>query len=167
MSLSPTDVSYEDVRDFLYAEARYLDDKKWDEWLECYTKTVEFWMPSWDDDDTLVTDPQREISLMYYAHRDGLEDRVFRIRTEKSSASTPQPRTSHNLSNIEILERRADGIDVRFNWVTFSHRYKATTTFFGTSLYTLVPEDGQLKIAKKTVVLKNDYIPHVIDVYHV
>ena len=73
-------------------------------------RTVEFWMPAWDDDDTLVTDPQREISLIYYNNRGGLEDRVFRIKTDRSSAtSLPEPRTSHNISNVEIVEsdRRA------------------------------------------------------------
>ena len=66
-------------------------------------------MPSWDDDDKLVTDPQTEISLIWYAHRGGLEDRVFRIRTERSSAtSLPEPRTSHNISNVEILEQNRE-----------------------------------------------------------
>lgn len=60
-------------------------------------------MPSWDDDGSLVTDPQREISLIYYTDRQGLEDRVFRIETERSSATIPDTRTSHNISNVEIL----------------------------------------------------------------
>ena len=29
-------ISFEQVRDFLFAEARYLDDSQWDNWLECY-----------------------------------------------------------------------------------------------------------------------------------
>jgi benzoate/toluate 1,2-dioxygenase beta subunit len=160
-------MTYETVRDFLYAEARYLDDKQWDKWLECYDKEVEFWVPSWDDDGTLVTDPHSQISLMYYAHRDGLEDRIFRIQTEKSSASTPEPRTAHQISNIEILESDDTGADIRFNWVTHSHRYKTTTTFFGTSHYRLAKDGDQIRIKRKTVVLKDDYIPHVIDVYHI
>lgn len=80
--------------DFLYREARLLDDRQWDEWLECYSPKVEYWMPAWDDHDTLTEDPQSEISLIYYPSRDGLEDRVFRIKTERSSASTPEPRTA-------------------------------------------------------------------------
>ena len=55
----------ETVRAFLYNEARLLDDRQFDEWLECYHPDSEFWMPAWDDDDTLVTDPEREISLIY------------------------------------------------------------------------------------------------------
>ena len=68
---------------------------------------AEFWMPAWDDDDTLVTDPQREISLIYYTNRGGLEDRVFRIKTDRSSAtSLPEPRTGHNITNVEIVDAR-------------------------------------------------------------
>ena len=47
-------LSPEDVRQFLYREARFLDDKEWDNWLALYAPNVEFWMPSWDDDDQLV-----------------------------------------------------------------------------------------------------------------
>ena len=52
--------------DFLYREARLLDDRQWDDWLACYSPKAEFWMPAWDDHDTLTEDPQREISLIYY-----------------------------------------------------------------------------------------------------
>ena len=43
---------------FLYREARYLDDRDWDAWLSLYAHDAEFWMPAWDDDDTLTEDPQ-------------------------------------------------------------------------------------------------------------
>ena len=92
--------------DFLYREARLLDDRQWDDWLQCYSPDVEFWMPAWDDQDSLTEDPHREISLIYYPNRDGLEDRVFRIKTERSSASTPEPRTAHLIANLEVPERR-------------------------------------------------------------
>ena len=54
-------LTYEAVRDFLYREARYLDDKQWDEWLELYASDATFWMPAWDDRDQLVENPQTEI----------------------------------------------------------------------------------------------------------
>ena len=98
-------ISLSEVEQFLYREARLLDDREFDEWLEFYAPDAEFWMPAWDDDDTLVTDPQREISLIWYGNRGGLEDRVFRIKTDRSSAtSLPEPRTCHNITNVEILE---------------------------------------------------------------
>ena len=163
----PSSLSVEDVRQFLYREARFLDAKDWESWLALYAPDAEFWMPSWDDDDELVTDPQTQISLIWYSHKGGLEDRVFRISTERSSAtSMPGPRTSHNINNVEIL-RQGNGVcELRFNWVTFSYRYKTVDTYFGTSFYTLDTTAAQPLIKRKKVILKNDYIHHVVDIYH-
>jgi benzoate/toluate 1,2-dioxygenase beta subunit len=125
-------------------------------------------MPSWDDDDQLTEDPQSEISLIYYPNRNGLEDRVFRIKTERSSASMPEPRTNHMISNVEILADHGDSLDVRYNFHTLSHRYKVTDHFFGSVFLTLkVINEGSFQITRKKIVLKNDYISQVIDIYHI
>ncbi len=161
-------ITVDEVEQFLYAEARMLDDRDFEGWLECYAPDAEFWMPAWDDDDTLVTDPQREISLIWYGNRGGLEDRVFRIRTDRSSAtSLPEPRTGHNITNVEIIGQEGDSVDVRFNWFTLYYRYETVDTYFGTSFYTLDLSSGRPRIKSKKVVLKNDYIHHVVDIYHV
>ncbi len=161
-------LSVADVRQFLYREARFLDDKEWDSWLELYAPNAEYWMPAWDDDDQLVTDPQKEISLIWYGHKGGLEDRVFRIKTERSSAtSMPEPRTAHNISNVEILRQGGGVCELRCNWVTFSYRHKTVDTYFGTSFYTLDTTAAPPLIKRKKVILKNDYIHHVVDIYHV
>ena len=161
-------MTLEQAQQFLYREARALDDKEWDDWLAHYAPQAEFWMPAWDDDDRLVEDPKTDISLIYYGHKGGLEDRVFRIRTERSSAtSLPEPRTSHNISNVAILEQDGATCKLRFNWFTLNFRYKTVDTYFGTSYYTIDVAGDRPLITNKRVVLKNDYIHHVIDVYHI
>jgi len=161
------------VAAFLYREARLLDDEAWDDWLDCYHPDAQFWMPSWDDDGKLVSDPQREISLIYYPTRQGLEDRVFRIKTERSSATVPDTRTSHNIANVEIEKQEGGRVTVRFNWHTLSHRYRTDFSYFGMSRYVIDfgagggAESAQPRILDKYVVLKNDYIHQVIDVYHI
>jgi len=164
-------LSYREICAFLYHEARLLDDRRFDEWLECYSPDAEYWMPAWTDDDELCTDPQTEISLIYYANRRGLEDRVYRLNTERSSASTPEPRSAHFIGNVEVLESRDGQVDLRYNWHTLSHRYQQTQQFFGTTFLTLdtagVSGDRMPKILKKKIVLKDDYIHQVIDIYHV
>ena len=160
-------ISYHDIQAFLYREARLLDDREWDEWLTLYHKDAEFWMPAWDDDDQLTRDPHSEISLIYYPNREGLEDRVYRIKTERSGASTPEPRTTHQVTNLEVLSQEGDTVALRFNWHTLSHRYKKTDSFFGTSFYTLDVSSERPLITRKVVQLNNDYIHQVIDVYHV
>jgi benzoate/toluate 1,2-dioxygenase beta subunit len=156
-----------DICAFLYRESRLLDDEQWDEWLECYHPDAQFWMPSWDDDDQLVQDPQHEISLIYYPTRQGLEDRVFRIKTERSSATMPDTRTSHNIANVEIERQEGSLYTVRFNWHTLSHRYKTDFSYFGMSRYVIDFSGERPQILNKYVVLKNDYIHQVIDIYHI
>ena len=160
-------MTIDQVAAFLYREARFLDDRQWDAWLDCYAPDAEFWMPAWDDDGEMTRDPQSEISLIYYPNRGGLEDRVFRIKTDRSAASMPEPRTGHHISNVEIVSQQGSTLSVRFNWHTLSYRYHSTDSYFGTSTYTLDVSSGQPLIQRKYVVLKNDYIHQVIDVYHI
>jgi benzoate/toluate 1,2-dioxygenase beta subunit len=158
---------YQRICAFLYREARLLDERQWDEWLLTYAEDVTYWMPAWDDDDQLTEDPQSQISLIYYPDRSGLEDRVFRIKTERSSASMPETRTGHNVHNVELLAERGDEVDLRYNFHTLSHRYKVTDQYFGTVFVTLRKAGDGFLISRKKIVLKNDYIRQIIDIYHV
>ena len=65
MTTATEKVTVEAVRQFLYREARYLDDREFERWLECYHPDVEFWMPAWDDNDELTEETQKDISLIY------------------------------------------------------------------------------------------------------
>lgn len=160
-------LSYEAIQAFVFQEARALDERRWNDWLAFYAEDVEFWMPSWDDDDTLTVDPTREVSLIYYANRQGLEDRIFRIETERSSATIPDTRHAHGITNLEVLAQDETSAKVRFNWTTHSFRYDILDIYFGYSEYTIDTSGAKPLIKKKYVVLKNDYIHHVLDIYHI
>ena len=73
--------------DLLYREALFLDTQRWDEWLDLYTSDCEYWVPAWKSAHQVTEDPKREISLIYYASRAGLEDRVWRVRSGRSVAA--------------------------------------------------------------------------------
>ena len=124
-------------------------------------------MPAWDDDGGLTTDPQKEVSLIYYPSRAGLEDRIFRIETERAASAIPDTRTGHALSNIEVLKQDENSIEVRFNWTTHAYRYNIVDTYFGYSIYTINTSGETPLIQRKYVVLKNDRIHHWLDVYHI
>ena len=160
-------LSYEAIQAYLYQEARALDEHRWSDWLAFYADDVVFFMPSWDDDDKLTSNPHNEVSLIYYPSKQGLEDRVFRIETDRSSASTPDTRTGHAVNNIEVLSQDEKTCELRFNWVTHSFRYDIVDVYFGTSEYTLDTSGAKPLIKRKYVVLKNDYIHHLLDIYHI
>jgi 3-phenylpropionate/cinnamic acid dioxygenase small subunit len=154
--------------DVLEREAAALDERRWDDWLALFTEDCEYWMPAWKSDDTLTSDPRAELSHFYYASRAGLEDRVYRIRSNNSPASMPLPRTTHIVSNVRPLDAlAADRMRLRCNWVShvFFPRSEESHAFFGFAEHTLVAKDDAWLIAKKRIVLQNDYIPTMLDIY--
>ena len=151
----------------LFEEARRLDKREWDEWMDLYLPDATFWIPMWDDEYTLTDDPQSQLSLMWYPDRSGLEDRIFRIRTGRSSASTPLPRTVHLFSNIEAQAADGDDVQVYANGEVMSYRHKEALSFYCHYEYGLRETDAGLKIASKKVVVANDVIHDIMDIYSI
>jgi 3-phenylpropionate/cinnamic acid dioxygenase small subunit len=154
--------------EILSREAAYLDERRWDEWVALFAPDVEFWVPSWTAEGTLTANPQTELSLMYFAGRGGLEDRIVRIRSGRSPAALPLPRTTHIVGNILPLEPpQAERIRLRSSWTchAFFPLMEATHTFFGRAEYELVLRDQGWIIAKKKTILENDRIPMALDIY--
>ena len=119
----------------------------------------------------LTEDPQSEISLIWYGRRAGLEDRVFRIRTERSSATIPDTRTNaHASANVEVIEQaNGNTIKLRFNWHNDEHPlqpYRSLRAAPASTRWTC-PAERTRSSRTRQVVLKTDYIRHVIDVYHI
>lgn len=136
----------EQAIDVIINESAALDHRQWDEWVNLYTEDATYWMPAWIDEHTLVSNPKREISLIYYGDRSGLEDRVFRIRTELSFATTPLPRTCHMNSNFRVSENDAGEIVIHSSWVTHCYSLKVSRAAFGVQEHRLRKTDDGLKI---------------------
>lgn len=151
----------------LFEEAAALDEQRWDDWLALFTADVEYWMPAWDSEHEMTRDPTNEISLMYYSDRSGLEDRIWRIKSGMSSASTPLPRTCHLVTNIRVGSLVDGLLQVKANWQGNAYRHEKSDSFYGRYEYGLREEQGQWLIARKKIVLMNDIIPSVVDIYNV
>ena len=152
---------------FIALEGRLLDARDWDAWLALYREDCEYWVPAWADEYEPTRDPTRELSLIYYGDRGGLEDRVFRLRTGRSLASTPLPRTAH-LSTVTAVEAGEGGrLVVHSNWATYSYRLEKQHVFFGQQRHEIVVDEGDWRIAKRHILVANDKIPNVMDIYSV
>lgn len=154
--------------ELLSREACYLDEKRWDDWLALFAKDVEFWVPTWTAEGTLTANPQTELSLMYFAGRGGLEDRIVRIRSGRSPAALPLPRTTHVVSNIlPLAPAERDRIRLRSSWAchAFFPLMDVNHTFFGRAEYDLARRDEGWLITRKKTILENDRIPLAIDIY--
>ncbi|MEL0081890.1 MAG: aromatic-ring-hydroxylating dioxygenase subunit beta, partial [Gammaproteobacteria bacterium] len=137
--------------DLVFTEGRLIDQREWDAWIDLYQEDAEFWVPATNGEDLSYTsDPDNEISLIYYADRSGLEDRVFRIRTGLSSASVPLARTSHVIGSVQAQVIGEGDFLVNSSWITTSFKNKKTLTFAGRYEHKIREQaDGSLKIAAK------------------
>jgi 3-phenylpropionate/cinnamic acid dioxygenase small subunit len=85
------------VQDLLHLEARLLDDRRFDEWLDLFTGDASYRLPISDVDDphepALIADD-----------RAGMEERVFRLTRTLAHAQNPPSRTEHDVTNVEVRE---------------------------------------------------------------
>ncbi|WP_029936021.1 aromatic-ring-hydroxylating dioxygenase subunit beta [Sphingomonas sp. UNC305MFCol5.2] len=162
-------LSRADAEDLLYREAALLDEGEWDAWLALYTEDAIFWMPAWRDEETPASDPDRELSLIYYDGRRGLEDRVFRARSGQSVASRPRPRCVHCIGNVRLIECADGTAEIASTFIVCQQDVRADRThhFFGRYRHVLRHEQGAWRIARKHILLLNDTIPTVVDFYSI
>lgn len=158
-----------DAAELLAREGHYLDTRQWDAWLDLFTDDVVFWVPAWKSEDEPTADPDAELSLIYDVERAALVDRVWRIRSGLSVASTPLWRTAHHVGNVVLPEPPMEhSAEVRASWSC--HVYNPANArqhvFFGLYEHTLRRDAaGVWRIARKKILLLNDRIPTVLDVY--
>ncbi len=155
-----------EIERFFSRVSAACDAQDWDAYLGFFTEDSEFHIPQWISEHEHTSNPKREMSLMYYPNRSGLEDRIFRIRTGKSAACTPMPRTLHVVNGV-LYEEAEAGYKVQTNWITHYYRFGETKVFYGRANYMLVREGNDLKISYKQAILLNDKIESVLDFYHV
>lgn len=153
------------VADFLYREAQLLDERRWAEWLALYAEDAVFWVPAVTMRGEPVSDPELSVNLIYIAARAGLEDRIFRIETRDSLASTPLPRTCHMIGNVRAATADGGAIaaTAAFQVAAWSDKRGAEIRH-GRYEYLLRRDDGGLCIARKKVLLLEEVIDGWFDV---
>lgn len=153
----------------IYREAYLLDMRRFEDWLALYLDDAEFAIPAWLNETELATDPDRELYLIHFPDKTGLEDRVYRIGTRDSYASTPMPRSAHVVGNVLVLSSTADEVAATCSWTV--HQYadrKGPRVHGGRYDYRLKrTADGDLRIARKHVTFLNDRVDIPLDVYNV
>jgi benzoate/toluate 1,2-dioxygenase beta subunit len=133
-------------RALLEREARLLDERRFDAWLDLYVPECLYWVPG-----TPGGDPRREIAFAFDDRRQ-LEGRVYRLGTGYAWSQIPPSRTSRLVANVEVFgTARADEHMERSNFLVSEHRAGETRALAGAYAHRLVQRDGAWKIAVKQV----------------
>ena len=132
----------------LHHEARLLDAQRFEEWLELFTPSGIYWIPSRPGQ----SDPKGVASIIY-EDREILALRVQRLCEARAHALSPMPRTTHVVANIDLLDSPAGEATLRVEsaLVVVEHRGAEKRLYSGRCTHALAQQDGRLRIAHKRV----------------
>ena len=164
-----------EVEQFLYREARLLDERRLHEWVELFTEDARYWMSSranrypatskaigiLDHDRYSEEELAREDELALFDETKAtLQARVARLDTGMAWAEDPPSRTRHLITNIEVEEGdTASELKVYSNYLVYRTRGETEQDFYvGRREDTLQHVDGTWKIARRKIVLDQNVL---------
>ncbi|MFI1918237.1 aromatic-ring-hydroxylating dioxygenase subunit beta [Nocardia sp. NPDC020380] len=145
-----TGIDLREIEQFIYREARFADEHDYDAWEALWTEDALYWVPV----DGGGYDPERQVSIMY-DNRRRIATRLQQLRTGKRYAQSPPSNLRRTTSNVELLEAVGDEVTVGANFVLYESKPRGIETWAGRVTYVLRRVDGELKMARKTVLLVN------------
>ncbi|MDQ6816895.1 MAG: 3-phenylpropionate/cinnamic acid dioxygenase subunit beta [Actinomycetota bacterium] len=146
-----------EVCQFLYREARTLDENRFEDWLQMLTEDVQYEMPLTLTRERAEQARVHEPQMQYLAENIySLRMRVARLGTEYAWAEDPPSRTRHLVLNVE-LEPTGDESEVAVHsaFVVYTNRGSAPAwdTLVGRRHDLLVRDAGGWKIRRRTLYL--------------
>ena len=164
------DETIREIEQFLYREARLLDDRKFHEWLDLLTDDIRYWMPVRSNRYPVISkaisildgsryeedeiSKEGELAIMD-EDKDSLTRRVDRLDTGMAWAEDPPSRTRHFVSNVELEPGATDSeLKVYSNFIMYRTRGETEQDFYvGKREDILRKEGGQWKVAYRKIVL--------------
>jgi 3-phenylpropionate/cinnamic acid dioxygenase small subunit len=169
------DAVIREVEQFLYREARLLDERRFRDWLDLLTDDIRYWMVLQSNryprgskalsvlDPARFADPDanqdNELAVLD-ENKTSLSGRVARFDTGMAWAEDPPSRTRHMVNNVEVEEADGEGeLRVYSNVVVYRSRGETEQDFFvGARRDLLRRVDGTLKIASRRIVLDQNVL---------
>jgi p-cumate 2,3-dioxygenase beta subunit len=142
-------ITRSDVEEFLYREARLLDGWELDAWTDLFTTDARYIVPSNDKPDG---DPARDMVVIDDNHARILA-RVTRLKSRHAHREYPSSRTRHQVTNVLVLERDGDTLQVEAAFTVWRFRNDRADYYVGRYDYTLVATEAGLRIRGKRVTM--------------
>jgi 3-phenylpropionate/cinnamic acid dioxygenase small subunit len=164
-----------EVEQFLYREARWLDERRFRLWLELLTEDVHYWMPirtsryPTSSKAVAILDPSRyepeelaredELAILDET-KETLTRRIARLETGMAWAEDPPSRTRHVIANIEVEPgETASELRVYSNFIVYRNRAETEQDFYvGSRQDVLRQVDGTWKIARRKIILDQNVL---------
>ena len=155
--MQAADVRPQDLIDFVVAEARLLDARRFDEWNALFTDDAFYWVP-------LVPDQEDGVNHTSHLYEDKLLRtlRIERFKSPRAFSQHPPSRCHHLLQTpvVEAFEPHANRFVLRTEFLYTEFQPVGIggggqNMFVGTFFHHLTVTDGGLKMTLKRVNLLN------------
>jgi 3-phenylpropionate/cinnamic acid dioxygenase small subunit len=164
-----------EVEQFLYREARLLDERRFAEWLALLTDDIHYWVGSRSNryprrsKAISILDPERYVEddmpkadelAILDEDRQTLGMRVERLDTGMAWAEDPPSRTRHLITNIEVAPGPQPlELQVFSNFIVYRTRAETEQDFYvGARRDRLRRSEGEWKIAERRVILDQNVL---------
>ncbi|HEX2138889.1 MAG TPA: aromatic-ring-hydroxylating dioxygenase subunit beta [Woeseiaceae bacterium] len=140
------------LEQFLYREARLLDEKRWEEWGALFTEDGEYWVPATRGQ----PDAENHVSLIYETAL--LRNvRLKRYRHPNAMSLQPVPHSVHLVSNVMLdsFDEASGTCVVNSRFIMLEYRRNDQRTYGGATTHVLEPAGQDFRIRKKKVELVN------------
>ena len=138
--------------DFLFHEARLLDERRFRDWMALFTDDGAYWVPAVPDQDS----PFNQASL-FYDDRELMKTRIERLEHPRIHVQTPPSRTAHLVGNVtveEVEDPRGEYL-VGSTVIMVEYRDETQRVFAGRQRHRLRREGAAFRIVQKRVDLIN------------
>lgn len=136
-----TRLSRTEAEDILYQQAEALDKRDFASWLECFTPDTFYWIPA----NLAHTDPKAQPSFMYDDFPT-MVARCERLLDHGTGGQQPITRSSHVVSNVQIVESKDGEAVVRSRFHATQFRRDAMRFYVGAYTHHLVQTSNGWKI---------------------
>lgn len=164
-----------DVEQFLYREARLLDTRDFQGWLNLLTEDIRYWMPVMsrrypisskaisvlDGTGCAENEFSEEGGLAILDEtKESLARRISRMDTGMAWAEDPPSRTCHLISNVEVYEGdKKSELIVFSNFILYRTRSETEQDFYvGSREDCIRSVQGELKISSRKIILPQNVL---------
>ena len=145
-----------EVQQFLFFEARLLDEERYEEWLGLLTPDIHYWMPGIQSRYRKDKAPRLSAKRMAYFDDDllNLRRRVTRFMHDTAWAEDPPTRAVHTIGNVEVeLTEKREELRAYSTFVVVRGRNERDEDWLAGRRSDILRrgDDGLLRIARRQV----------------
>lgn len=161
-----------EVEQFLYREARLLDERRLDDWLDLLADELHYWMPmrrniKFGDWDLEFTSADTEINW-FDEGKDVLAGRIRQYNTGIHWPEEPVSRFEHIVTNVEVVASDGSQVHVNSKFFCYQNRLQDEVNHFVGRREDVLRRDSdtKFKIVKRKIILaQNVMLPKVVNTF--